>query len=91
MRTLQRISVSGYKSIKQQKDLEIRQLNVLVGANGAGKSNFISLLMLRSQRLMIALDAFFVPEAQRTLAGGGAWRNHRKREPDCPRPEGTQD
>jgi hypothetical protein len=29
-------------------------------------------LMLRSQRLMIALDAFFVPEAQQTLAGGGA-------------------
>jgi hypothetical protein len=32
----------------------------------------IKKLMLRSQRLMIALDAFFVPEAQRTLAGGGA-------------------
>jgi hypothetical protein len=29
-------------------------------------------LMLRSQRLMIEPDAFFVPEAQRTLAGGGA-------------------
>jgi hypothetical protein len=29
-------------------------------------------LMLRSQRLMIALDAFFVPEAQQTLARGGA-------------------
>jgi hypothetical protein len=29
-------------------------------------------LMLRSQRLMIALDAFFVPEAQQTLASGGA-------------------
>jgi hypothetical protein len=29
-------------------------------------------LMLRSQRLMIEPDAFFVPEAQRTLADGGA-------------------
>jgi hypothetical protein len=29
-------------------------------------------LMLRSQRLMIEPDAFFVPEAQQTLAGGGA-------------------
>lgn len=39
---LNSIQVSGFKSI-QDLDLEIRNLNVLIGANGAGKSNFIEL------------------------------------------------
>jgi predicted ATPase len=37
---LNRISIEGYKSIREL-DIELRPLNVLVGANGAGKSNFI--------------------------------------------------
>lgn len=39
---LERIHIEGYKSIKEM-DLEIKNLNVLIGANGSGKSNFISL------------------------------------------------
>src|SRR3954463_12444360 len=39
-RRLNRIEIEGYKSIASC-DLELRPLNVLVGANGAGKSNFI--------------------------------------------------
>ncbi|MDD2763946.1 MAG: AAA family ATPase [Opitutaceae bacterium] len=46
MNTLQRISLSGFKSIREVKDLEFRQLNVLIGANGAGKSNLISFFKL---------------------------------------------
>jgi len=38
---LQRLVLKGYKSIRDM-DLELRQLNVLIGANGAGKSNLIS-------------------------------------------------
>jgi len=45
MATLRRITVEGYKSIKQMS-LDLRQLNVLIGANGAGKSNLISLFAL---------------------------------------------
>ncbi|HFA48053.1 MAG TPA: DUF2813 domain-containing protein [Bacteroidetes bacterium] len=37
---LNRIQIAGYKSIKRL-DLPIQDLNVLIGANGAGKSNFI--------------------------------------------------
>jgi predicted ATPase len=40
---LQAISIEGYKSIKQMR-LELRPINVLIGANGAGKSNFCSAL-----------------------------------------------
>lgn len=42
---LDRIKLSGYKSIKDM-DLELGNLNVLIGANGAGKSNLISLFKL---------------------------------------------
>jgi len=41
MPALDRIEVKGFKSIRQM-DLELRPLNVLIGANGSGKSNFIS-------------------------------------------------
>ena len=42
MNYLHRMSLSGYKSIRQMEDLEFTPLNVLIGANGAGKSNLIS-------------------------------------------------
>jgi len=38
---LNRIELAGYKSIRRM-DLEMMSLNVLIGANGSGKSNFIS-------------------------------------------------
>lgn len=43
---LQKLSISGYKSIRELNDFEIRPLNVLIGANGAGKSNLISFFRL---------------------------------------------
>lgn len=46
MNLLQRISLSGFKSIRELKDLELRPLNVLIGANGAGKSNMVSFFKL---------------------------------------------
>lgn len=48
------IEISGYKSIRHAK-VEIKPINILIGGNGAGKSNFISffefLERLASQRL----------------------------------------
>ena len=43
MTQIQKLTVKGYKSIQTLEDFELRPLNVLIGANGAGKSNFISL------------------------------------------------
>jgi len=37
------ISVKGFRSIGSIERLELRPINVLVGSNGSGKSNFISL------------------------------------------------
>lgn len=43
--TLDRIEIEGFKSIRQLR-LDLKPLNVLIGANGAGKSNFISVFGL---------------------------------------------
>ncbi|MEI7833331.1 MAG: AAA family ATPase [bacterium] len=45
---LKRISIKGYKSIRVL-DLPLSSLNVLIGANGSGKSNFISAFKLLNQ------------------------------------------
>ncbi len=49
MSIVKSLSVSGYKSIKELANFELRNLNVLIGANGAGKSNFISLFRLLNE------------------------------------------
>jgi predicted ATPase len=43
---LKTLTVRGYKSIRELEGFEFRNLNVLIGANGAGKSNLISLFRL---------------------------------------------
>ena len=40
MRTLEKLRIKGYKSIRDQS-LELSRLNVFIGSNGAGKSNLI--------------------------------------------------
>ena len=43
---LDMLTVRGYKSIKELEAFKFRSLNVLIGANGAGKSNLLSLFRL---------------------------------------------
>lgn len=50
------IEIEGYKSIKQLK-LELQPINILIGSNGVGKSNFISFFKL--------LNAIFNQRLQR--------------------------
>jgi predicted ATPase len=54
---LQSIKVEGYTSIRSAK-VELRDLNVLIGANGAGKSNFISVLALLGRIVDEELNLF---------------------------------
>lgn len=46
MTAIDKITIQGFKSIKALEDFELRSLNVIVGANGAGKSNLISFFKL---------------------------------------------
>lgn len=43
MTSIDQLTVKGFKSIKSLENFRLRPLNVLIGANGAGKSNFIGL------------------------------------------------
>ncbi|MDE2686261.1 MAG: AAA family ATPase [Chloroflexota bacterium] len=43
MPTLEKISIKGFKSIRDV-EVELRDINVLIGANGSGKSNFLEVL-----------------------------------------------
>lgn len=38
---LERITIRGFKSIRALEAFQLRRLNLLIGANGAGKSNFV--------------------------------------------------
>jgi predicted ATPase len=55
---LDRIEVFGFKSIRSM-DLTLRNLNVLIGANGSGKSNLVSVFGLLNnlveQRLQVSI------------------------------------
>ena len=42
MPALEWISINGFKSIKAIEKLPLSRINVIIGANGSGKSNFIS-------------------------------------------------
>ncbi len=48
---LERITVKGFKTIRELIDFEPRSRTVLIGPNGAGKSNFISLFRMMSWAL----------------------------------------
>ena len=46
MPSVSSLTIKGYKSIRSLEDFPLGQLNVLIGANGAGKSNFINVFRL---------------------------------------------
>jgi len=50
MATLQRVMLKGFKSIREM-ELELRPLNVLIGANGTGKSNFVSFFKMLNEMM----------------------------------------
>jgi predicted ATPase len=62
------ITIKGYKSIKNLDEFRLRKLNVLIGANGSGKSNFISFfVMLREMiegRLQLWMNTYGGADAQ---------------------------
>ncbi|MFN7414263.1 MAG: chromosome segregation protein SMC [Anabaena sp. LE011-02] len=54
---LQRVIIKGFKSIKTM-DLELRPLNILIGANGAGKSNLISFFKMLNEMMAGRLQQY---------------------------------
>jgi len=58
--TIKKLTIEGFKSIRELKDFKLTSLNVLIGANGSGKSNFVSFFRLLreiiEQRLQVTLQ-----------------------------------
>lgn len=57
------ISIQNYKSITDLRDFELKNINILIGSNGVGKSNFISFLALLKQIANINLQGFVAEKA----------------------------
>ena len=58
MARIDRLTVRGFKSIRALEDFELYGLNVLIGANGAGKSNLLSLFRMLEQLSVKRLQLF---------------------------------
>lgn len=74
------LTITGYKSIRELRDFPLRDLNVLIGANGAGKSNFIGLFRLLNemyeQRLQLFVQTQGGPDAMLHFGRGVTDRLH---------------
>ncbi|MCA8837196.1 MAG: AAA family ATPase, partial [Proteobacteria bacterium] len=67
---LERISIEGFRSFRSLQDFELRNINVLIGANGSGKSNFIDFIEWIGDTARIALD-----EQDKSARKKGLWDN----------------
>ncbi len=65
MAALDQITLAGFKSIRELKDFKLENLNVLVGANGAGKSNLVDFFRMLRAMADEGLESF-------VTKGGGA-------------------
>lgn len=56
--TVRSITIKGFKSIRSIEDLYLRPINVLIGANGSGKSNFLEAFILLGATNSGELDSY---------------------------------
>ena len=69
MRTLRKIKIEGFKSI-EQAELTLGDLNVVIGANGSGKTNLIAVFRLLERVLSHNLQVYVASEPDRLLYHG---------------------
>ena len=69
--SLDRLTIKGFKSIRKLKNFELKNLNVFIGGNGAGKSNFIAFFrMISAMMREDGLKEFVAGDADTYLFGG---------------------
>ena len=69
--SLDKLTIKGFKSIQSLEDFELTNLNVLIGGNGAGKSNFIDFFRLLRAMLELPLPGLANANLQAYTADGG--------------------
>ncbi|MCD6344516.1 MAG: AAA family ATPase [Anaerolineae bacterium] len=81
---LNKLSVSGFKSLLELQNLELGQVNVLIGANGSGKTNLLEALGVLSaaaagevsdKELSARGVRLGIPQLYRTSLKEHSWRN----------------
>lgn len=55
---LDRLTIKGFKSIRLLQDFRLKTLNILIGANGAGKSNFVDFFRLLENMVIRNLSRY---------------------------------
>jgi predicted ATPase len=68
---LEKLTIKGFKSIQSLEDFELRPLNVLIGGNGAGKSNFIDFFRLLRAMMELSLPHLQNSSLKTYIADGG--------------------
>lgn len=58
MAKLSQLTIKGYKSIRSLENFYLTHLNILIGANGSGKSNFISVFKLLENTYQQRLQSY---------------------------------
>ena len=69
--SLDKLTIKGFKSIQSLENFELRKLNVLIGGNGAGKSNFIDFFRLLRAMMELPLPGLANASLQSYIAEGG--------------------
>jgi predicted ATPase len=59
---IDQISIKGFKSIKDLNHFKLNHVNVLIGSNGAGKSNFVSFFRLLRELIEQRLQLFLATQ-----------------------------
>jgi len=69
---IDKLTIKGFKSIRNMKCLHLHKLNILIGANGVGKSNFVSYFRLLGEMLDNRLQVWTTKQggADRVLTYG---------------------
>lgn len=68
---LNKLTIKGFKSIRALEDFELTNLNVLIGGNGAGKSNFIDFFRMLRAMMELPLPGLTNASLQSYIADGG--------------------
>ncbi len=69
--SLDKITIKGFKSIRDLEDFELSNLNILIGGNGAGKSNFIDFFRMLRAMLELPLPGLARASLKTYIADGG--------------------
>lgn len=71
VRSLDKLTIKGFKSIQALEDFELGKINILIGANGAGKSNFVSFFSLLKAMMRLPLPVLSYSSFNDYIREGG--------------------